>query len=101
MSQKLFVGGLSWDTDSEGLRHGFESFGDIEEAKVILDRDTGRSRGFGFVSFRDSSDAQRAISEMDGTMLDGRSIRVNEAAERAPGGGRGHGGGGGRRNGRW
>jgi RNA recognition motif-containing protein len=87
MTNKVFVGGLSWDTSDEGLRTAFERFGDVVEAKVITDRDTGRSRGFGFVTFTDSSAAQAAIQEMDGTSLDGRSIRVNEAQDRRGGGG--------------
>lgn len=95
MSKKLFVGSLSFDTDDHGLRSAFESFGDVTEAKVISDRDTGRSRGFGFVTFADASGADAAIEQMNGTMLDGRTINVNEAKERAPRGG----GGGGR--GRW
>jgi RNA recognition motif-containing protein len=97
MSKKLFVGGLSWNTNDDGLRESFERFGSVEDAKVIADRDTGRSRGFGFVTFTDAEDANRAISEMDGRQLDGRSIKVNVAEEK-PRGGRGDGGGGG---GRW
>lgn len=95
MSKKLFVGGLSWGTDDEGLRQAFSKFGNISEAKVITDRETGRSRGFGFVTFDSDSDAMSAMSEMDGKELDGRTIKVNEAQERAPrsGGGGGYGGG--------
>jgi cold-inducible RNA-binding protein len=97
MGKKLFVGGLSWGTDDEGLRNAFSKFGQIDEAKVITDRETGRSRGFGFITFASDNDAMTAISEMDGKELDGRSIKVNEAQERpAGGGGRGGGGGGGR-----
>ena len=94
MSKKLFVGSLSWDTDDHGLRAAFEKFGDVSDAKVIADRESGRSRGFGFVTFSDPSAADRAIGEMNGFQLDGRSINVNEARERAP---RGGGGGGGDR----
>ncbi len=94
MSQKLFVGGLSWDTDSDSLRRAFEPFGAIDEATVVTDRDTGRSRGFGFVAFSDPSSMRTAISEMDGRELDGRNIRVNEANERPARGGGGRGGGG-------
>ena len=82
MSNKLFVSGLSWDTDDSGLHAAFERFGSITEAKVIQDRETGRSRGFGFVTFTESSAASDAIAEMDGTTLDGRSIKVNEAQAR-------------------
>jgi RNA recognition motif-containing protein len=92
MAKKLFVGGLSWDTTDESLRKAFASYGDITEAKVITDRDTGRSRGFGFVTFARDEDAKTAISKMDGTSLDGRTIKVNEAQEKAPReGGRGGG----------
>ncbi len=106
MAKKLFVGGLSWDTTDDGLRQAFAQYGEITEAKVITDRDTGRSRGFGFVTFTEDESAKTAISKMDGTMLDGKTIKVNEAQEKAPrpGGGRGGGfggrGGGGGRN-RW
>ena len=97
MSMKLFVGGLSFDTDKEGLRRGFESFGEIEDVAVISDRETGRSRGFGFVTFREEADGKKAMAALDGQMLDGRTVRVNEATAKAPrsGGGGGYGGGGG------
>lgn len=101
MSKKLFVGSLSWDTTDDGLHQAFSRFGEIAEAKVINDRDTGRSRGFGFVTFNDDAAADQAM-ELDGTELDGRSIRVNEAQEKSRGGGRGgRGGGGGGGRGRW
>ena len=67
MSKKLFVGGLSWNTNDQGLRESFESFGEITDAKVITDRETGRSRGFGFVTFTDAAAAQSAMQQMDGT----------------------------------
>ena len=99
MGSKLFVGGLSWNTNDDGLRQAFERFGNVDEAKVISDRETGRSRGFGFVTFSDSEGARKAIAEMDGKELDGRTIKVNEAEEKPRGGGgggsRGGGGGGG------
>ena len=102
MAKKLFVGGLSWDTNDDGLRQAFASYGEITEAKIITDRDTGRSRGFGFVTFAQDDDAKTAISKMDGTNLDGKTIKVNEAQEKSPrGGGRSGGGfGGGRSGGR-
>ena len=110
MAKKLFVGGLSWDTTDDGLRQAFASYGEITEAKVITDRDTGRSRGFGFVTFSQDDNAKTAISKMDGTSLDGKTIKVNEAQEKSPrsggrsgggfGGGRGGGRGGGGRD-RW
>ncbi len=92
--KKLFVGGLSWNTTDDGLRQAFERFGQIAEAKVITDRETGRSRGFGFVTFSQDESAEQAINEMNGSQLEGRRIQVNEAQERAP---RGPGGPGGRR----
>jgi RNA recognition motif-containing protein len=84
MSNKLFVGGLSWGTSSDDLRNAFEGFCSVEEAKVISDRETGRSRGFGFVTLSDASQMQATIQQMDGFMLDGRNLRVNEANEREP-----------------
>jgi len=99
MGNKLFVGSLSWGVSDETLRTAFERFGAVTEAKVILERDTGRSRGFGFVTFEDDGATQDAIAEMDGTELDGRAIRVNEAQDRKPRSGGGFGGGGGGRGG--
>ncbi len=95
MAKKLFVGGLSWDTTDDGLRQAFASYGEISEAKVITDRDTGRSRGFGFVTFAQDEDAKTAMAKMDGTSLDGKNIKVNEAQEKSPRGGGRPGGGGG------
>lgn len=97
MSKKLFVGSLSWNTTDEGLRRAFEKFGEVLEAKVIKDRETDRSRGFGFVSFANPKDAMDAMAAMDGQELDGRTIKVNEAQERerTGGGGGGPRGGGG------
>jgi hypothetical protein len=99
MSKKLFVGGLSWGTTDVELREAFEQFGGVSEAKVILDRDSGRSRGFGFVTFSDPTAAENAVQAMDGQDLDGRCIRVNEAHDKprasGGGGGRNEGGGGG------
>lgn len=93
MKNKLFVGGLSWDTTDEGLREAFEQFGEVDEAKVITDRDTGRSRGFGFVTYSQAENAETAMESMNGATLDGRQINVNEARERQPRGGGGGGGG--------
>ena len=92
MAKKLFVGGLKWGTDDHGLRAAFESFGEVTDAKVITDRETGRSRGFGFVTFSDDAAGQKAIEEMDGAEIDGRRVTVNEARERRGGGGGGGGG---------
>jgi len=98
MSKKLFVGSLSWNTDDRGLREAFSPFGEITEATVITDRDTGRSRGFGFVTFDDDDAADKAIAAMNNTELDGRTIRVDvaQAKRREGGGGGGRGGYGGR-----
>jgi cold-inducible RNA-binding protein len=95
--KKLFVGSLSWNTTDRDLADAFAKFGEITEAKVITDRDSGRSRGFGFVTFEDAAAADKAIAEMNGTQLDGREITVNEAQDkrRDGGGGRGGRGGGG------
>jgi len=79
MSKKLFVGSLSWDTNDEGLRQAFSPHGTIEEAIVISDRDSGRSRGFGFVTFEDDEAADKAVAALNGTELDGRTIRVDVA----------------------
>lgn len=94
MGSKLFVGGLSWDTDDAALRAAFAPFGEIVEATVVTDRDTGRSRGFGFVNFRDEASAADARNKMNGQMLDGRNLKVDIAAERPARGGGGGGGGG-------
>jgi RNA recognition motif-containing protein len=94
---KLFVGGLSFGTDQDGLRRSFESFGELTDVAVVLERDTGRSRGFGFVTFSDAASGRAAMEALDGKELDGRTVRVNEATERPPragGGGGGFGGGG-------
>jgi len=101
MSKKLFVGGISWNTSEAGLREAFEQYGEVVEATIVVDRDTGRSRGFGFVVFADDGDAIKAVESLNGTELDGRTIRVDEAHERSRGD-RGAGGGYGRdRNRRW
>ncbi|MBJ81213.1 MAG: RNA-binding protein [Myxococcales bacterium] len=100
MSKKLFVGGLSWDTGDAELLKAFEEFGEVQEAKVINDRETGRSRGFGFVTISDDGAGTKAMEAMNGAELDGRTITVNEAVERSRGGGGGRGGRGGGRGGR-
>ena len=92
-SSMMFVGGISWNTSEAGLREAFERYGEVTEATVVTDRETGRSRGFGFVVFSNPDEADKAMSEMDGTELDGRVVRVNEAHDKRRGGG---GGGGGR-----
>ena len=94
MGKKIYVGNLPWSTNEEELRGVFERFGSVESVAVITDRETGRSRGFGFVEMGDEGSAQEAIRGLDGSDLGGRPLRVNEAQERRGGGG---GGGGGRR----
>ncbi|KAJ0454685.1 putative RNA recognition motif domain, nucleotide-binding alpha-beta plait domain superfamily [Helianthus annuus] len=96
-SAKLFVGGLSYGTDEMGLRQAFQEYGEVIEAKVITDRDSGRSRGFGFVSYTSADAANTALQDMDGKDLHGRRIRVSFAQERPrPSfGGGGYGGAGG------
>ena len=91
---RLFVGGLAWATDERILEDAFKSFGEVIDTKVINDRETGRSRGFGFVTFATEQSMRDAIKGMDGQLLDGRNITVNEAQSRG-GGGRSGGGGGG------
>lgn len=81
---RLFVGGLDWKTDEVRLREVFEDFGNVMEVKVIQDRDTGRSRGFGFVTFDEVEGAQRAIEKLDGKELDGRTVKVNLAENKGP-----------------
>ncbi len=98
MSTKIFVGGLSWGTDDASLREAFEAYGEVTDAKVITDRDTGRSRGFGFVTFSTEDEASDAIENMNGAELDGRTLRVDSAHDKRSGGG---GGGGGRGGNRW
>ena len=82
-STKLFIGGLSYGTDDLSLKDAFSQFGDVTEARVITDRDTGRSRGFGFVNFSDTESANDALKSMDGQELNGRNIRVSYANERS------------------
>jgi hypothetical protein len=80
--RKLFVGGLSWDTGDQQLRAAFSAFGPLLEATVISDRGTGKSRGFGFVTFEDPLHAAQAAKEMNGAELDGRRLKVNPAESR-------------------
>lgn len=102
MSKKLYVGGLPYSIDDDQLKELFVSFGEILSAKVIQDKFSGRSKGFGFVEMANDEEAQKAIDDMNGKDVGGRSITVNEARPMTPrsGGGFGGGGGGGRRGGR-
>ena len=107
MAVKLFVGGLSFSTSTERRREVFAGGGSVESASVVTDRDTGRSRGFGFVEMATNEEAEQAISRLNGTSLDGRTIQVEKAKAPGSGGGdrRGGGGfggrGGSRGGGRW
>ena len=87
--KKIYVGNLPWDTDEAGLRDLFAAIGEVHSAAVISDRDTGRSRGFGFIEMEDG-DADKAISELNGHEIGGRQLRINEARDRKErsGGGR-------------
>ncbi|XP_038711154.1 glycine-rich RNA-binding protein-like [Tripterygium wilfordii] len=89
---RCFVGGLAWTTDDHALSNAFSTFGDVLESKIINDRETGRSRGFGFVTFSNEKSMRDAIEGMNGQDLDGRNITVNEAQSRGSGGGGGGGG---------
>ena len=99
---KLYVGNMSFDTTEDSLQQLFSNYGEVQEVAVITDRETGRSRGFGFITFEEDSAASTAILEMNGTEMDGRKINVNEAQDKrrdnrggGRGGGGGYGGGGG------
>jgi len=98
----IYVGNLSFTTTEDDLKRAFESYGRVESARCVIDRDTNRSKGFGFVEMADDSEANAAISALDGRDLDGRTIKVNEARPREEGGRGGSrggyrsGGGGGR-----
>jgi RNA recognition motif-containing protein len=99
MGRRLYVGNLSYNTTEIGLRDAFGQIGAVADAKIVMDRDSGRPRGFGFVEMGSDQEAQDAIGQLNGRELDGRAINVNEAQERSGGGGGGGRGGGGR--GRW
>ncbi|KAG4160140.1 hypothetical protein ERO13_D02G215900v2 [Gossypium hirsutum] len=92
---QCFVGGLAWTINDRALEEAFSAYGEIVDSKIINDRETGRSRGFGFVTFRDEKSMKDAIEGMNGRSLDGRNITVNEAQSRRSGGGGGGGGFGG------
>lgn len=106
MGKRLYVGNLAFSTTDDALRDAFAEFGEVVEAKLMIERETGRSRGFAFVEMATPEAARAAIEQMNGAVMDGRSLRVNEAEdrpERGGGGGAGRrpgGGGGGRSGGR-
>src|SRR5204862_5801269 len=104
MAQKLFIGGLAFSTSTERLREVFAAAGQVESAAVVTDRDTGRSRGFGFVEMATAEEADQAIAQFNGKDLDGRQLRVEKASaggSRGGGGGNSRGFGGSSRGGRW
>lgn len=84
MATKLFVGSLPWAVDDQGLEDLFKDFGTVLSAKVIMDHETGRSKGFGFVEFQDDDQAKAAMDKLNGSDLQGRSIVVNEARPLEP-----------------
>jgi cold-inducible RNA-binding protein len=95
---KLYVGNLSFNTSEQRLREIFEAHGEVLSASLVMDRETGRPRGFAFVEMKDDNEARAAIEALNGQNIDGRDLTVNEARpreERGGGGGRGFGGGGG------
>jgi RNA recognition motif-containing protein len=93
MSNRLYVGNLAFGTSTESLQAAFAEAGEVVDVKIITDRETGQPRGFGFVTMGSQDAARRAITQLNGAMLDGRALRVNEAEERQQGGGGGGGGG--------
>jgi cold-inducible RNA-binding protein len=95
--KNIFVGNLSFNTNEDELRQIFEGYGQVDRVSILTDRDTGRSRGFGFVEMASDEDGEKAITALNGSQIGGRTINVNEArpkAERGGGGGGGFGGGG-------
>lgn len=82
VSKKLFIGSLAWATTDDSLKAHFEQCGTVASAKVITDRESGRSRGFGFVEYDDDKAAEQAVAKLNGSDLDGRSINVSEARPR-------------------
>ncbi|MEW6071827.1 MAG: RNA-binding protein [Planctomycetota bacterium] len=101
MGTRIYIGNLSWDTTEDSLMAALTEGGrNVKDLHIVTDRETGRPRGFAFAEFANDADAQAAIEALDGSDLDGRTLKVNEAQERKPRpGGGGGGGGGGRRRG--
>ncbi len=96
MGKKLYVGNLNYRVTDSELEQMFQAHGTVQSAQVVMDRDTGRSRGFGFVEMASDAEAQAAIDAMNGKEIDGRTLTVNEAKPKTEGGRGGGGGGGGR-----
>ena len=95
MGKKLYVGNLAYGVTDSDLQQLFEAYGTVQSAQVIMDRDTGRSKGFGFVEMGSDQEAQAAIAALNGKQVDGRALTVNEARPKTEGGGGGGGRGGG------
>jgi len=93
MGNRLYVGNLSYQASQETLREAFAACGEVTDVHIVQDRESGQSRGFAFVTMGSDAEAAKAIAELDGSSLDGRALRVNEAEERRSGGGGGGGGG--------
>ena len=93
MGTRIYVGNLPYSADNAQLSQMFSAYGDVVDARVITDRDTGQSKGFAFIEMSTEESARRAITELNGAMLDNRALRLDEASER-PNGGRTNGGGG-------
>lgn len=83
MSTNIYVGNLAFSTDSNGLERLFAQYGEVTKAQIVTDRDTGRSRGFGFVEMANAEEANKAIAELNGKSVDGRQLNVNVAKERS------------------
>ena len=96
--KNIFVGNLSFTATEDGVRSMFEAYGAVERVSIVTDRDTGQPKGFGFVEMTNDAEAEKAISDLNGTELNGRALTINEARPKTE---RSGGGGGGRRNNRW
>jgi len=96
--KNIFVGNLSFTATEDGVRSMFEAYGAVERVSIVTDRDTGQPKGFGFVEMTNDAEAEKAITELNGTELNGRALTINEARPKTE---RSGGGGGGRRNNRW
>jgi cold-inducible RNA-binding protein len=99
--KNIFVGNLSYGVTEESVRSLFEQYGTVERASVVTDRETGQSKGFGFVEMTDDAAAEKAIASINGQEVSGRALTVNEARPKGSGGGGGRGGSGGFKTSRW
>lgn len=97
MGNRLYVGNLSFNASADTLRSTFAEFGDVTDVHLVTDRESGQSRGFGFVTMGSAAEASKAMNQLNGSMLDGRALKVNEAEERS----NNNRGGGGRGGSRW